>query len=71
MSSELSRSRCPVYSRFSSRQEAVDAVKEYLGGEYPNDNNEPFYSAFTEAWLKATTLGWNDLKSMSDSCEMI
>ena len=70
MSSELARSRCPFYSRFSPRREAVDAVNEYLGGEYPNDNNEPFYSGFKEAWGKATTLGWEDLKPLVlESCE--
>lgn len=64
MSLELARTRCPFYSRINSRQEATDAVNEFLGGDYPNDNNEPFYSAFKEAWGKATTLGLDDLKPL-------
>lgn len=68
ISSELARSRCPFYSQYSSRSEAADAVDEFLGGEYPNNNNEPFYSGFTEAWAKATTLGWDSLEPLSESC---
>jgi hypothetical protein len=47
----------------------VEAVEEFLGGEYPNSNNEPFYEAFREAWLKATTLGWDGLEPLAEKCD--
>ena len=60
---------CPMYSQFQDRWEARQAVGEMLGGDYPNTNNEPFYTAFTEAWGKATTVGQSNLSPLSDSCE--
>eukprot|EP00804_Cyclotella_cryptica_P029090 CCRYP_005275-RB/>CCRYP_005275-RB protein AED:0.07 eAED:0.07 QI:278/0.6/0.83/1/0.6/0.5/6/445/730 len=48
---------------------AADAVSEYLGGTFPNTNNGPFYFGFTNAWVKATALGWDNLFPLSDICE--
>lgn len=69
LSTKLAKLSCPFYSRFDSRREAADAVAEFLGGAYPNSNNEPFYSGFTGAWVKATSLGWDNLLPLFDSCE--
>ena len=60
---------CPMYSQFQDRWEAREAVAEMLGGDYPNSNNEPFYTAFTTAWVKATTVGQSNLIPLSESCE--
>lgn len=60
---------CPMYSQFQDRWEARQAVGEMLGGDYPNSNNEPFYTAFTEAWGKATTVGQSNLSLLSENCE--
>jgi hypothetical protein len=58
-----------MYTQFQDRWEARQAVGEMLGGDYPNTNNEPFYTAFTEAWGKATTVGQTNLSPLSESCE--
>lgn len=69
LSNELSGRNCPFYSQFSSRREAADAVLEFVGGSFPNTNNEPFYTAFTAAWVKATGNGWSGLSPLAESCE--
>mmetsp|Transcript_23426 Transcript_23426/g.49481 ORF Transcript_23426/g.49481 Transcript_23426/m.49481 type:complete len:105 (-) Transcript_23426:499-813(-) len=69
MNEDLENDQCRRYSQNDSKMAATDAVIEYLGGTSPNTNNEPFYNAFTTAWTKATTLGWNNLSPLSESCE--
>lgn len=64
-------SRCPIYSQSHSRWEAREAVGEMLGGTYPNENNVPFYNAFSEAWRKATTVGQTNLSPLAESCELL
>jgi len=66
---DAARRRCPMYGSTHSRREARDAVEEMLGGEFPNDNNVPFYNAFEEAWRKATTVGQENLSPLAESCE--
>jgi hypothetical protein len=61
--------RCPMIDQSESRWEAREAVGEMLGGSYPNTNNGPFYSAFANAWSKATTVGQSNLSLLVDSCE--
>ena len=48
-----------------SRRAARDAVIEYGGG----DDNSRFYSAFREAWTKATNLGHSNLSPLEWSCD--
>lgn len=69
LTDELASRQCPFYSQSSSRIEAVDAVEEMLGGELPNSNNDPFYNAYTEAWVKATENGWDNLLPLAESCD--
>ena len=68
---QLSKIKCPHYSESDSRSAATAAVKEYLGGSYPNTNNVPFYTAFSDAWGKATTNGRENLSPLAESCEAI
>lgn len=42
------------------------AVKEYSGG----DDNSRFYSAFAEAWRKATTIGQRNLAPLEPNCDI-
>ena len=62
------QNKCPMLSNTHSRFEALETVEEMLGGSYPNTNNVPFYSAFTDSWSKATTLGWKNLFPLAESC---
>lgn len=64
----LSNKKCRRYRRNDTRMEAVNAVLEYLGGSSPNDNQGPFYNAFTVAWYKATTNGHDELKPIRRMC---
>ena len=65
----LSR-RCPRIPANHPRSEAFDAFEEYLGGSYPNENQQPFYDAFREAWRKATKVGQNNLFPLADNCDV-
>ena len=60
--------KCPVLSSARSMYEARETVGEMLGGSYPNTNNAPFYSAFTDSWSKATTVGQTNLSSLKQTC---
>ena len=57
--------RCPKYSQFEPRRSARQAVIEYGGG----DDNSRFYSAFAQAWVKATTLGQTNLAPLELYCD--
>jgi hypothetical protein len=59
---------CGRYEYDDSRMEAVEALVEFLGGGYPNENNDPFYKAFATAWWKATTNGHDNLKAIRSEC---
>ncbi|KAL7518705.1 hypothetical protein ACHAWX_003515 [Stephanocyclus meneghinianus] len=59
--------QCPIYSEQDSRRQAANAVVNYIGGSMDSTNNEPFYTAFTAAWVKATNLGWDNLSAL-DTC---
>lgn len=65
---EAAARKCPVLSASHSRYEARQTVGEMLGGSFPNSNNVPFYSAFTESWNKATTLGQSNLSLLKSTC---
>ncbi|KAL3788224.1 hypothetical protein HJC23_004691 [Cyclotella cryptica] len=65
---KLSDLKCTRYDSDSSRMEAVESVVEFLGGRRPNENNDPFYQAFSTAWFKATTNGHGDLKALRGEC---
>ena len=60
--------RCPMYSSSNPRRAMTDAVQEMLGGSFPNNNQQPFYDAFAEAWEKATTVGQSNLSQLDVSC---
>lgn len=64
----FSDNECTRYEADNSKMEAVESVVEFLGGGYPNENNEPFYKAFATAWYKATTNGHYDLKAVQGEC---
>lgn len=64
----FSDNECARYESDNSRMEAVESVVEFLGGGYPNENNEPFYKAFATAWYKATTNGHDNLKAIRSEC---
>ena len=64
----LARRRCPMYTEAHARYESRQIVGEMLGGTLPNNNQQPFYDAFTEAWRKATTVGQTNLSPLSESC---
>ncbi|KAL7432080.1 hypothetical protein ACHAXH_003840 [Discostella pseudostelligera] len=64
---EAAARKCPVLSASHSRYEARQTVGEMLGGSFPNSNNVPFYSAFTESWNKATTLGQSNLSLLKST----
>lgn len=51
------------------RPEAFAAFEEFRAGG--NNNNGPFYEAFSEAWQKATENGYDDasLRDLMDTCE--
>jgi len=63
-------SKCPRLPDNHPRSEAFDAFEEYLGGAFPNENQEPFYNAFREAWRKATKVGQQNLFPLSDNCDI-
>ena len=60
--------QCALYDSSNSRIEASRAIRKYLGGNEPNDNNAPFYHAFKVAWFKSTINGHSNLKPVMDSC---
>ena len=62
------RRQCPLYSNSSPNKPAEEAVQEMLGGAYGNSNNEPFYRAFEEAWAKATSVGYTNLRPLPIFC---
>lgn len=66
--SSLENKECSRINRNHPRFEASKAVKTFLGGSGPNDNNAPFYDAFAVAWFKATTNGLDVLKPLKDTC---
>eukprot|EP00580_Thalassiosira_gravida_P007736 CAMPEP_0201646866 /NCGR_PEP_ID=MMETSP0493-20130528/34738_1 /ASSEMBLY_ACC=CAM_ASM_000838 /TAXON_ID=420259 /ORGANISM="Thalassiosira gravida, Strain GMp14c1" /LENGTH=387 /DNA_ID=CAMNT_0048122125 /DNA_START=1 /DNA_END=1160 /DNA_ORIENTATION=- len=68
---EATARRCPIYNQMNPRSEARTVVGQMLGGAYPNDNNEPFYNAFTDAWRKATTVGNDNLSPLGENCEQV
>ena len=55
--------KCPMYSQFDSRRPAMEAVEEFYYG-----SNGDFYGAFADAWSIATTVGWNNLRPLAESC---
>lgn len=62
--------QCPTAE--SVRPEAFAAFNEFLGGtNLNNNNNDPFYRAFSEAWTAATELGYsgNELFTLVDTCD--
>ena len=61
--------QCPLYPKGNPRWAATEAVVEYIGGTKGSKNNEYFYSAFSKAWEKATTNGWDNLKELTGDCE--
>ena len=63
-------SRCPRIPQNHPRTEAFLAFEENLGGGYPNNNNDPFYSSFREAWRKAINVGQQNLSPLADSCDV-
>jgi hypothetical protein len=63
-------SKCPRLPTNHPRYEAFEAFEEYLGGAFPNENQEPFYNAFREAWRKATKVGQQNLSPLADSCDV-
>jgi catalase (peroxidase I) len=64
----LSDKQCTRYEYENSRMEAVETVVEFLGGPPTNQNNDPFYKAFSTAWFKATTNGHGTLKAVRSEC---
>ena len=64
----LSNNECLSYQNGHDRFPAAQAVKKYLGGSGPNNNNAPFYDAFSIAWFKATTNGLDYLKPITNQC---
>jgi len=60
---ESAKKKCPMYSQMHSRFEAREAVQDMLGS-----SNSPFYTAFAEAWRKATTVGQGDLLPLEERC---
>eukprot|EP00551_Chaetoceros_affinis_P010893 CAMPEP_0203683426 /NCGR_PEP_ID=MMETSP0090-20130426/47518_1 /ASSEMBLY_ACC=CAM_ASM_001088 /TAXON_ID=426623 /ORGANISM="Chaetoceros affinis, Strain CCMP159" /LENGTH=673 /DNA_ID=CAMNT_0050552573 /DNA_START=24 /DNA_END=2046 /DNA_ORIENTATION=+ len=61
--------QCPTAD--DVRPEAIAAFREFLGGEnLNNDNQEPFFSAYSEAWELATENGYSDdnLFDLADTC---
>lgn len=67
---DLLNVECLPYADDSPRQNAVNAITEFIGGNNPNnDNNAPFYEAFTIAWKKATMKGWEgQLQPLKQTC---
>ncbi|KAL7458340.1 hypothetical protein ACHAWC_009881 [Mediolabrus comicus] len=63
-------SRCPRIPQNHPRTEAFLAFEENLGGVFPNNNNDPFYSSFREAWRKAINVGQQNLSPLVDSCDV-
>ena len=61
-----SRRRCPRFKEDDPRRAGRAAVKEYSGG----DDNSRFYSAFAEAWRKATTIGQRNLAPLEPNCDI-
>ena len=65
----LSNTPCASYAPGSVRAEAANAVELFAGlnnnGGFNNDNS-PFYDAFTVAWNKATTNGLSGLQPLVD-----
>merc|ERR550539_1183404 len=60
---------CPTADNV--RPEAIAAFREFLGGtNLNNNNNQAFYSAFSEAWVSATENGYSndDLFDVLESC---
>jgi len=57
------RDMCPMYTENSSRRPALESVMDFYDG---NDAN--FYNAFSNAWEMATTVGHDNLQSLSESC---
>ena len=57
------RDVCPMYTENSSRRPAYESVMNFYNG---NDAN--FYIAFSTAWEMATTVGHDNLQSLSESC---
>lgn len=64
----FSDNKCTRYATDDTRMEAVKSVVEFLGGGFPNENNDPFYKAFASAWFKATTNGQDRLKAIRSEC---
>ena len=64
----FSDKECDRYASDDTEMEAVKAVVDFLGGGYPNENNDPFYQAFASAWFKATTNGHDGLKAIRSEC---
>lgn len=57
---------CPRYAVGTSRRAALDAVLELKDCD---QNNDCFYTAFRDAWLKATVLGQSGAtKSLTLTC---
>ncbi|KAL7536964.1 hypothetical protein ACHAXR_007507 [Thalassiosira sp. AJA248-18] len=65
---EFEDTQCGVYDDDHPRWEARAAVLSYLGGPTKNDNNDPFYNAFRDAWFKAVNNGMSELKPVMDTC---
>ncbi|EJK73284.1 hypothetical protein THAOC_05100, partial [Thalassiosira oceanica] len=60
--------RCPMYPDLHPWMEAVEAFEEMRSSDLVT--NEPFYSAFEDAWSKATSFGrMDDLRSLRESCD--
>lgn len=68
---EASRKRCPMYAQHDRMQRASDVVHDMLGGSISSKNNDPFYTAFSRAWEKATTVGQKNLSPLEENCESI
>jgi len=62
---EAASRRCSRYSQNDPRRAARNAVIEY--GHC--DDNSCFYSAFREAWTKATNLGHSNLSPLEWPCD--
>lgn len=60
--------QCTRIENTHPRWAASMAVRKYLGGSSPNNDNSAFYDAFRLAWYKATMNGMDNLKPVMDTC---
>ena len=68
---DANRNGCPreindvCTSSENARPEAFEAFESFLAN---NNNNDPFYEAYSVAWQKATENGYDSLRELQDTC---